>query len=518
MIFNLQTNVSTPATVFFPSAGIAIAFSLYFEPWIILLLGIDTVFQTIQHGRPVWNIIILPLATIIWYGGAIVILDRSFKINTQLKGIKDVFPFLLVTAFSALGIGLTMSFANSIFETGSFSSFFSYTFSWFIGDIIGIYSICPLLLLFIFPILDDLWNRQFKIEITMIETIKITSLFIIITIFTFVVYDSIQNNLVTLIFLFFIPLTTIALISGLKGAVLAEDLIIVESLIVLKYMVLITNVIEFQVFIFSLACVSLVVGIIIDERNELIHKLIDKNITVENLVKERTDQLNDANKDLEFFSYSVSHDLRNPLQSITMFTELLTKSNSSTQEIENLAQKISDKSKEMENLINILLNFFKIGNLNVNKIKVDMKNVIEKANNQIFIYKDNTHLRFILCDSFPDVYCDPLLLEIVWTNLLSNALKFSSKNDNPLIEVKYFKNELEKIVFFVRDNGIGFDMNESKNLFQPFIRLHTEEEYPGSGIALALVKKKITKHGGTIWEESEYGRGTTFYFTFRINL
>ena len=106
-----------------------------------------------------------------------------------------------------------------------------------------------------------------------------------------------------------------------------------------------------------------------------------------------------------------------------------------------------------------------------------------------------------------------MLLEIVWTNLLSNALKFSSKNDNPLIEVKYFKNELEKIVFFVRDNGIGFDMNESKNLFQPFIRLHTEEEYPGSGIGLALVKKIITKHGGTIWVESEYGRGTTFYFT-----
>ena len=86
-----------------------------------------------------------------------------------------------------------------------------------------------------------------------------------------------------------------------------------------------------------------------------------------------------------------------------MFTELLTKSNSSTQEIENLAQKISDKSKEMENLNNILLNFFKIGNLNVNKIKVDMKNVIEKANNQIFTYKDNTNLRFIICDSFPDV-------------------------------------------------------------------------------------------------------------------
>ena len=129
VIFNLQTNVSTPATVFFPSAGIAVAFSLYFEPWVILLLGIDTVFQTIQHGRPVWNIIILPLATIIWYGGAIVILDRSFKINTQLKGIKDVFPFLLVIAVSALGIGLTMSFANSVFEVGSFSSFFSYAFT-----------------------------------------------------------------------------------------------------------------------------------------------------------------------------------------------------------------------------------------------------------------------------------------------------------------------------------------------------------------------------------------------------
>ena len=142
-----------------------------------------------------------------------------------------------------------------------------------------------------------------------------------------------------------------------------------------------------------------------------------------------------------------------------------------------------------------------------------MKNVIEKAYNQIFDYKNNTSLKFILNDSFPSSYCDPSLLEIVWVNLLSNALKYSSKTEEPIIKVDYFKNESEKIVYFIQDNGIGFDIKNSNKLFHPFVRLHNEQEYPGSGIGLALVKKIITRHGGTIWASSEYGRGTTFFFT-----
>ena len=513
VIFNLQTNVSTPATAFFPSAGIAIAFSLYTGSWIMLLLGIDTFFQTIQHGRPLWNIIILPLATIIWYGGAIEILKHSIKINPHFQKMKDIFSFLLVTAIGAIGLAVTMGLAMVVFENGSFQFFISFAFTWFIGDIVGIYSISPLLLLFIFPLLDDYWNKRFLVQLNKRKIVETFFLFSIITIFTIIVYGSIQNNLATLLFLFFIPLTVIALLFGLKGAVLAEDLIILQSLIVLKFITLNTALIEFQVFVFSLACVSLIIGIIVDERNDLIHKLMDKNVTVENLVKEKTYQLNEANKDLEFFSYSVSHDLRIPLQSITMFTNLLTKNDVTQQEIENLATKIDDKSKAMDNLIALLLNFFKIGNQDVNKIDVNMKNVIEKAYNQIFDYKNNTSLKFILNDSFPSSYCDPSLLEIVWVNLLSNALKYSSKTEEPIIKVDYFKNESEKIVYFIQDNGIGFDIKNSNKLFHPFVRLHNEQEYPGNGIGLALVKKIITRHGGTIWASSEYGRGTTFFFT-----
>ena len=194
VIFNLGSNVSTPATAFFHSAGIAIAFSLYFGPWIMLLLGVDTVFQTIQHGRPLWNIIILPIATIIWYGGAVVILNRSIKINTQLKRIKDVFSFLLVTAIGAIGIGFTMSLANVIFENGSFAFFFSYAFTWFIGDIVGIYSICPLLLLFIFPFLYDFWRGHIVVNINKTTLLENVSFITITTYITNNVYTSIQNN------------------------------------------------------------------------------------------------------------------------------------------------------------------------------------------------------------------------------------------------------------------------------------------------------------------------------------
>ena len=167
----------------------------------------------------------------------------------------------------------------------------------------------------------------------------------------------------------------------------------------------------------------------------------------------------------------------------------------------------------MGDLIAILLNFFKISNQEVNKITINMKNIIEKSYNQIINYKDNPNLKFMLNESFPDVYGDPLLLEIVWTNLLSNALKYSSKNDKPAIVANYFREENNLTVFYVQDNGIGFEMEDSIKLFQPFSRLHTEKDFPGNGIGLALVKKIIVRHGGTIWAKSQLGSGATFFFT-----
>jgi PAS domain S-box-containing protein len=220
-----------------------------------------------------------------------------------------------------------------------------------------------------------------------------------------------------------------------------------------------------------------------------------------------------ANKELEAFSYSVSHDLQAPLRAMDSFSEILIEDYK--QKIDETGQdylnRIRKASQTMSQLINDMLKLSRIIRTEIKIDVVDLSKEVEVIARELQAGQPKRKVKFVIA---PDklVAGDHGLLDIALNNLLENAWKYTSKNPNALIEFGETQNNGEK-AFFVRDNGIGFDMTYSDKLFQPFQRLHTDKEYPGTGIGLAIVQRIIRRHGGRIWAESEVGEKTTFYFT-----
>ncbi|HLF12995.1 MAG TPA: ATP-binding protein, partial [Gammaproteobacteria bacterium] len=249
-----------------------------------------------------------------------------------------------------------------------------------------------------------------------------------------------------------------------------------------------------------------------DQRNAE-RSLRTLNAELEERVADRTSQLEAANKDLEGFSYSVSHDLRAPIRAIGGFCTLLSRDHQS--QIDTEAQRkikvIKDEAERMGALIDDLLAFSRLGRKALQPVDIDMEQLAGNAYLRLNQNQGNPDIVFRL-GSLPHATGDRSLFEQVWINLLSNAIKFSSKKSDPAIEVGAISDEREH-VYFVRDNGAGFDPRYQANLFGVFQRLHHTEEFPGTGVGLALVHRIVTRHGGRIWADAKLGEGATFHFT-----
>ena len=250
----------------------------------------------------------------------------------------------------------------------------------------------------------------------------------------------------------------------------------------------------------------------ISRRKEAELKLKNWNKELEEIVKKRTAQLEETNKELESFSYSVSHDLKAPLRALSGFTKIL------KEECEDLLNEeqmkymnlIQSNVQKMNTLITDLLAFSKLGRKSLNFKNINTEKLIKGVfNDQSKILGKKKH-EFIL-NHVSILYADYSMMRIVFNNLISNALKFSAKKDKPKVEIGEIKEE-DKTIIYIKDNGEGFDMKYVDKVFGAFQRLHKEDEYKGSGIGLSLVQRIINKHGGKIWVESEPGKGTTFYF------
>ncbi|MCK4307438.1 GHKL domain-containing protein, partial [candidate division WOR-3 bacterium] len=230
-------------------------------------------------------------------------------------------------------------------------------------------------------------------------------------------------------------------------------------------------------------------------------------------IQERTAQLQIANKELETFSYSVSHDLRAPLRAIDGFSKMIKEdySNILDKQGQHYIQRIRSAAQNMGRLIDDLLSLSRIGRQSINKMSVNIETIAQEAYQFLHEEWKDRKVDFIV-HQCPSVSADPNLMRITLVNLLSNALKFTRKQTTTKIEVGCKKND-NQIVFFVKDNGVGFEMKYADKLFAPFQRLHRAEEYEGTGIGLATVRRIIRRHGGQIWVESKIGSGTTFYFT-----
>jgi signal transduction histidine kinase len=242
--------------------------------------------------------------------------------------------------------------------------------------------------------------------------------------------------------------------------------------------------------------------------------LREANDLLEIRIKERTSQLEVANKELESFNYTVSHDLRSPLRVINGFSALLLSqyTNELNDDARDLLQQIYDNTVHMSAIIENLLSFSRIARTDVKRATVDLSKLALSIINKLQTVEQDRAVEVVITDT-AIVNGDSVLLEIMLTNLLSNAWKFTSKQEKPLIEFGKLTNE-EPPTYFVRDNGVGFDMEQSSRLFTPFQRLHSTSEFPGTGIGLATARRIIERHNGKIWVESTVGKGTTFYFTF----
>jgi PAS domain S-box-containing protein len=243
------------------------------------------------------------------------------------------------------------------------------------------------------------------------------------------------------------------------------------------------------------------------------HELHKLNESLEMKIRERTGQLEQSVRELEAFSYSVSHDLRAPLRIINGYARLLTgqyKNNADPESIEFL-HAIIDSTKYMGRLIDDLLNFSRMEKESVNKIEVDM-NYISSHVLHDMQEEDATITKDILIHDLKPAYCDQSLIRQVWVNLLSNAIKYSKKKAKPKIEIGSYEKD-DSMVYYIKDNGAGFDMKFAAKLFGVFVRLHNRTEFEGTGVGLALVHRIITKHGGKVWANGKVNEGAVFYFS-----
>lgn len=247
---------------------------------------------------------------------------------------------------------------------------------------------------------------------------------------------------------------------------------------------------------------------------QLRRKQLELNETNEEL-KKNIELVKITNNELKTFSYTVAHDLRAPLRAMNSYAEILIRGYGERldQEAKRIIHNITQNASRMGRLIDDLLSFSRLGRAELHVTSVCMQDVVKEV--LVELNKASDNKADIRINELPDVMGDRNLLYQVMMNLISNAIKYSSKKENPIIELfSEFKNG--ETIFVVKDNGSGFDMKYSGKLFNVFQRLHTDDEFEGNGIGLATVSRIIAKHGGRIWAEGQVNVGATFYFTLPV--
>jgi signal transduction histidine kinase len=262
------------------------------------------------------------------------------------------------------------------------------------------------------------------------------------------------------------------------------------------------------------------VAVLIDAFNEMLREIQQRDRALRNArdeleqrVSDRTHDLVSANRELEAFSYSVSHDLRGPLEVLNGFSYMLMTKHAGQldsggrESVEN----IRAAARRMSELIDDLLNLSRMTTSTMHRERVDLSAFARPIIDDLRREAPGRHVEFVAPES-AEAFGDPRLLHIMLDNLLRNAWKYTSRREQARIELgRESKNG--RVVYFVKDDGSGFDQRSADRLFQPFQRLHSAAEFPGNGIGLATVRRIVQRHGGEVWAEGAVGKGATFCFT-----
>ena len=256
-------------------------------------------------------------------------------------------------------------------------------------------------------------------------------------------------------------------------------------------------------------------GVLTDAFNHMLAQIQEQNEGLEKRVRERTAELESANNELEAFGSSAAHDLRTPLRAITGFADVLLdpRMNIPAEEAQRYIRMIREGSEQMGELITALLAFSRLGRQALARQTIDLTLLCRDAYRELERERSGRRIDLRL-QPLPPVDGDPALLRVVFANLLSNALKYTRSRDLAVIEIGVTGDGADGApVFFVRDNGVGFDMRDAGKLFGVFQRLHHAHEFEGTGVGLATVRRIVDRHGGRIWAEATPQSGAVFFFT-----
>ncbi len=249
------------------------------------------------------------------------------------------------------------------------------------------------------------------------------------------------------------------------------------------------------------------------ERALSIRQLRIEKTRLEQNVRERTEELKIANRELEAFSYSVSHDLRAPLRAVSTFTQALLKEHldNLSDEGRRLLQNVNAGASHMDRLITDLLRLSQLNRQPLNKQPVKLGELAQKVYDGMTQERAGRDIEFVVAD-MPVWEVDAGLIQQVFVNLLSNAIKFTREREKARIEVGY-RMDGASLVVFVKDNGVGFNMKYMNKLFGVFQRLHSADQFEGTGVGLSIVRRIVERHGGKVWVDGDQDQGATFYFS-----
>jgi light-regulated signal transduction histidine kinase (bacteriophytochrome) len=239
-----------------------------------------------------------------------------------------------------------------------------------------------------------------------------------------------------------------------------------------------------------------------------------KIAALESALAQRTTQLEAVTRELETFSYSVSHDLKAPLRHISGYVQLLVTATEGRLDDESrrYLEVIAQSSRNMGELIDDLLSFSRIAHTDMREVRVAPRDVVEAAIASLGAATQDRDIEWRI-SGMPPVHADPLMLRTVYENLIANAIKFTATRQKALIEIGAGAEESGRITLYVRDNGVGFDMAYADRLFGIFQRLHRAQDFEGTGIGLATVQRIVARHGGRVWAHAAPEEGATFCFT-----
>lgn len=248
-----------------------------------------------------------------------------------------------------------------------------------------------------------------------------------------------------------------------------------------------------------------------DRRTVAENEIREINLQLEEKVRQRTKQYEEANREMEAFIYSVNHELRAPLRTMKSFIDILTEESGKCLDDEGLRILgiIQTNARQMQILIDDLHSLSNVTRNSLKITRVDMSSMVKALSHEVQEASNNTVIKFVIGE-MPDAYADNTLIKQVWINLINNAVKFSGKKSNPTVSISGEKKDKD-LIYNISDNGVGFNPAYIDKLFGAFNRLHSRTDFEGTGIGLSVVRRIIHRHGGRVWAESQPDKGATFW-------